>query len=260
MQGNSRGGALLALLSVALLMTSFSAYAQGTLFVEGDNVGIGTETPTRKLHVRGTGGTTSLLVEEASSTEAARTILELRNNGPGYLRLSDTSADGGAGWTIQPEGPSLRLNKAGTGASEVIVRGRNDEGGLATMQVSGSISATNVTFTSSRRLKSDFSEIDGHGILNALAELPITQWAFKNEQNERRHIGPVAEDFNAAFGLTGIGDISLIDANGVALASVQALYRIVQEKDATIASLEEHNTELEKRLAALEEAVAALKD
>jgi hypothetical protein len=221
---------------------------------------VGIATPTDKLHVRGTDGATSLLVEEASGTEAARTILELVNNGPGYLRLTDTSADGGGGWTIQPEGPSLRLNKAGTGASEVIIRGRNNPGGLATMQVDGSISATNVNFTSSRAFKTDFSAVDGRGVLDALAELSITEWAFKSEQNSRRHIGPVAEDFNAAFGLAGSGEISLIDASGVALASVQALYEVVREKEATIESLEERNASLERRLADLEAAVASMRD
>jgi hypothetical protein len=43
-----------------------------------------------------------------------------------------------------------------------------------------------------------------------------------------RHIGPMAQDFAAAF---GFGDtdrkISFIDANGVATVAIQALYRRV---------------------------------
>jgi len=53
--------------------------------------------------------------------------------------------------------------------------------------------------------------------------------------------------------------ISTVDADGVALASIQGLYQIVQEKDATIAAqqqeidvLKQQNTDMEARLSALE--------
>jgi trimeric autotransporter adhesin len=47
-----------------------------------------------------------------------------------------------------------------------------------------------------------------------------------------RHLGPVAQDFRAAFGL-GSDDTSIgvVDASGVALASIQALYQMMLEKD-----------------------------
>jgi len=49
----------------------------------------------------------------------------------------------------------------------------------------------------------------------------------------------MAQDFHAVFGV-GEDDrhISTIDADGVALAAIQGLYQLMQEKDAQIAALE----------------------
>ena len=68
-----------------------------------------------------------------------------------------------------------------------------------------------------------------------------------------RHMGPVAQDFYAAFGV-GEDDthISTIDADGVALAAIQGLYQVVQEQASQIAALQAENAALEARLAALE--------
>jgi hypothetical protein len=71
-----------------------------------------------------------------------------------------------------------------------------------------------------------------------------------------RHIGPAEKDFHAAFGLGQPGEgVSTIDLDGVALASIQALYQMVQEKDAEIAALQQENTDLQTRLAAIEQAL-----
>jgi hypothetical protein len=50
----------------------------------------------------------------------------------------------------------------------------------------------------------------------------------------------MAQDFYAAFDL-GEDDrhISAVDADGVALAAIQGLYRVVQEQEAQIAALEQ---------------------
>jgi hypothetical protein len=231
-------------------------------------VGIGVASPTETLHVEGSSGQTSVLIRELSGTEAARTILELVNNGPGYLRMTDTSPDGGGGWTFQPEGPSLRLNKAGTGAAEVILRGRMDAGGLATMQVDGSIQATNVVFSSSRALKTGFQPLDPRSVLEKISGLQISEWSFIDDKSGHRHIGPIAEDFAAAFDLGGNGkQISLIDASGVALAAVQGLYSELQEKSVILdelatqnAGLAAQNALLTERLQALESAIARLSE
>ena len=72
-------------------------------------------------------------------------------------------------------------------------------------------------------------------------------------------MGPMAQDFYQAFGL-GMDDqhIAPLDTNGVALASIQGLYEIVQEKDAQISALQTQNADLEARLSALEHKIGAL--
>jgi len=95
--------------------------------------------------------------------------------------------------------------------------------------------------------KESFNEVDKAAILAKLLALPITSWKYKVEEPGVRHIGPTSQDFRNAFGL-GISELAIgtLDADGVALVSIQALAAQVAERDAKI-------SELEERLAALEE-------
>jgi hypothetical protein len=58
----------------------------------------------------------------------------------------------------------------------------------------------------------------------------------------------MAQDFAAAFGV-GEDDkyISLVDANGVTMAAIQALYRMIQEKEAQISALRAEVDALKKQ-------------
>ena len=86
---------------------------------------------------------------------------------------------------------------------------------------------------SSRSFKTNLRKIDGQQLLEELAALDITRWQYRGS-DEGDHIGPMAEDFYAAFGL---GDdkkyISTTDGIGVALAAIQTLYRhiLILEKE-----------------------------
>ncbi len=102
-------------------------------------------------------------------------------------------------------------------------------------------------------LKENFSSIDTRAVLQKLAEVPTQSWNYKSESAEVRHIGPMAQDFYAAFGLGNTDKaISTVDADGVALAAIQGLYDITQEQAQTIDELQTINAELEVRLSALE--------
>jgi hypothetical protein len=105
---------------------------------------------------------------------------------------------------------------------------------------------------SDRSAKDNFAAVDGRVVLARLAQIPITTWNYKSQDASIRHIGPMAQDF-ATFGV-GEDDthISTIDADGVALAAIQGLNQLVQEKDARLNQLETQNTALEDRVAALE--------
>ena len=79
-----------------------------------------------------------------------------------------------------------------------------------------------------------------------MVEIPIATWNYKAQDESVRHMGPMAQDFHAAFGL-GVSDklIDTIDPDGVALAAIQGLNALVREKDAEIAELRERLERLE---------------
>ncbi len=100
--------------------------------------------------------------------------------------------------------------------------------------------------TSDRNAKQDFRSVDPATLLSDLDAMPISTWAMRGDVHAARHLGPTAQDFRSAFGL-GDDDttINTVDAQGVALAAAQALYRQVEAQQAKI-------DELEARIAALE--------
>ncbi|MBV1863483.1 MAG: hypothetical protein KUG74_03520 [Rhodobacteraceae bacterium] len=62
-----------------------------SIYVDADgDVGIGTNSPSAGLHVRGSDGSTALRVEEVSGTGAGRQLLHLVNNGNPQILLSNT--------------------------------------------------------------------------------------------------------------------------------------------------------------------------
>ena len=99
--------------------------------------------------------------------------------------------------------------------------------------------------------KANVVNVDGLDILERLKDMPVSTWNYKTQDDAIRHIGPMAQDFYAAF---QVGEdsrrIGTIDSSGVALAAIQGLSQLVEEKDARIAALEE-------RLDALEQANGA---
>ena len=130
--------------------------------------------------------------------------------------------------------------------------------------------AGTLTENSDIHAKTDIASADTSEILELLMGVPISTWRYQDSP-DALHLGPMAQDFFAAFGLgdTDTG-ISTIDRDGVALAAIQGLYQLVEEKDATIAEQRQQLTEqqrllsdqqrqleaLDDRLAALERALA----
>jgi hypothetical protein len=81
--------------------------------------------------------------------------------------------------------------------------------------------------------------VDGYEILDKLVALPISTWNYTWDPPTTRHLGPMAQDFMATFGL-GDDDkvINMVDANGVNMVAIQALHRKIQALEARIADLE----------------------
>jgi hypothetical protein len=105
---------------------------------------------------------------------------------------------------------------------------------------------SNITVPSDRALKEEFAPVDCTAILDRVTQLPIETWRYVGQAP--RHIGPMAQDFAAAFHV-GPDDrhIDLLDASGVALAAIQALARRVQVQDAELAALRTKVAELQRR-------------
>ena len=101
--------------------------------------------------------------------------------------------------------------------------------------------------------KENVVAVDPGQVLDRLAQLPITTWNYKSQAPAVRHIGPMAQDFFAAF---GVGEdqrhITGVDADGVALAAVQGLNRKLEanlaEKEAQILELRQALARLKQQL------------
>jgi hypothetical protein len=97
---------------------------------------------------------------------------------------------------------------------------------------------------SDRNMKTDVVRVDDAAVLDKIASLPINRWSYITERGVR-HVGPMAQDFYAAFGV-GADDkhITSIDEDGVALAAIKALH-------ARVGVLDAENVSLRAQLAAL---------
>jgi hypothetical protein len=110
---------------------------------------------------------------------------------------------------------------------------------------------------SDRNVKENFRGVDSREILDRLITIPIKTWNYIAQDPSVRHIGPMAQDFYAAFGL---GDdelrINTINADGIALAAIQGLNKKLETKirqlESALDTKAQRLRELENRLSALE--------
>lgn len=101
---------------------------------------------------------------------------------------------------------------------------------------------------SDRNSKDNIRTVDGERLLVALSAIPVSTWNYKAQDPSIRHIGPMSQDFYDAFGV-GEDDkfISSVDADGVALAAIQAL----NEKTKQIDELRIQIAELQQQMKSL---------
>ncbi len=117
------------------------------------------------------------------------------------------------------------------------------------LSISGSLSQGSDVNT-----KEAIVPVDGGSVLERVRELPIYEWSYQG-QPENRHLGPMAQDFHAAFGL-GHNDTSLApgDLAGVSVAAIRELSEIVSAQEAEIADLRASVDELRAAVLLLLEA------
>jgi hypothetical protein len=117
---------------------------------------------------------------------------------------------------------------------------------------------------SDRNAKEHFDGVDGAALLEKLSAIAVQTWNYKSQDASTRHMGPMAQDLYAAFGL-GEDDkhIDTVDADGVALAGVQALYRMLVQKNTQIEQQQKEvrdlRSEMNQLQADLKEAVQQLR-
>jgi len=173
-------------------------------------MGIGGSVPSASLHVFRMDGTAKILVEEYSGIAAPRTLFRLENKGNTKFGVMNTEA--GVEWAFANPGTGFRLSRQGSGVVEMEIFNNGN------MKIAGAL-----TQNSDVNAKTAIADIDPEEILGLVSELPVSQWEYKDARGET-HIGPMAQDFYAAFGLgaseTGI---STIDTAGVALVAIKAL-------------------------------------
>ena len=181
---------------------------------------------------------------------------------PGNFVWADTNALWGPPFPFpDPAGPLMQDQfwvRAGGGTYFVSSDPGGVFGGYTGVWLPPGAVAWNVL--SDRALKENFTSVDTQDILDRVAGMPILQWNLKSQDESIPHVGPVAQDFHAAFGLgESARHINSSDIDGVALAAIQGLYELLQAKDAELDELRASHDDLIARLDALEEEVAALK-
>jgi hypothetical protein len=88
---------------------------------------------------------------------------------------------------------------------------------------------------SDRAIKTDVTDVDPAAVLSALTRLPVSAWRYRDEPEAVRHVGPMAQDFRAAFGLgASEREIQIVDALGVCMAAIQALAEQVARLEAQL--------------------------
>jgi hypothetical protein len=225
---------------------AFSSTAANQFLIRaGGGVGINMNNPNgASLYVQGnrTGGTfnSSVGVFENTSTATGSA-----GSGPA-LRVV---CDGGS----SPAG-ALSVSDNGTGP---IAEFGNGLQFVASIENDGTIKSKGVVLTSDRNAKENFAALDGKTVLAKVISLPVTEWNYKDDATDKKHIGPMAQDFHTAFGLDGADDkhISVVDEGGVALAAIQGLNQKLDEKDSEIQTLKQQNDSLAERLNELEATV-----
>jgi hypothetical protein len=114
---------------------------------------------------------------------------------------------------------------------------------------------------SDRSVKENVTPVDGADILRRLSAIPVTRWNLKAQNPDIKHVGPMAQDFHAAFGLgEDARYINSADVDGIALVSIQALYQIVTALEEKTAAVDRKAAELDRKTADPERIAAGVEE
>jgi serine/threonine protein kinase/Tfp pilus assembly protein PilF len=145
---------------------------------------------------------------------------------------------------------ALSVSAEGTG---LIARFGNENTFVSELSTNGTWTASGFDMNGDRDGKENLVPVDARTVLEKVAALPISQWNF-NGAADVQHIGPMAQDFYAAFRVgTDDKHISTVDAEGVALVAIQGLNQKVEEQRSELEQKEKEIGKLKERLEKLEQ-------
>ena len=206
----------------------------GDQIVSGGSLGIGTTTPAAALEVNGSA--------QFDSITTFGSQLRLNSN--------DGFSQSSAG-PLNVDAPNVAGGRFTVLTGGNVGIGNPSPDYLLTVGTGGAYcNGTTWVNGSDRNSKQDIAPLDPQAVLAKVASLPITEWQYKVDADGARHLGPMAQDFHAAFGLNGADDkhISTVDESGVALAAIQGLNQKLAEKAAEIQELKARLEKLEHLL------------
>lgn len=206
---------------LALLVVT-PVWGQGTLFVEGNNVGINVETPDEMLHVQ---GTSDVVLKVEKTGLASDVLFELVNNGTPRFLFRDTNS--GFSWLFEASGSGFFINELSDGASAEF---RLDKNGNLVIEGSltvgpGGCTGCDLVFSPDYQVES----IEEHA-------------AYMWEKKHLPGVGPTPED----------QPMNLSEKTGGILNELEKAHIYIEE-------LAKQNREREAQIAALREELAELK-
>ncbi len=142
----------------------------------------------------------------------------------------------------------------GTSGSSFFVDNQASAGVELSLSQTGNLFIDGVlTQNSDRTVKEGVSAVAPEKVLSKVSNLPLFTWSFIQDPAKVQHLGPMAQDFRAAFGLgEDERHIAPSDLAGVTLAAVQGLNARVEGQQQTIKKQQELIRQLEERLTHLE--------
>lgn len=189
-------------------------------------MGLNTNAPAATLHVNGTAKIQGVNNWDVTNTEGDFRV----GNDTQRFKIGVATAGGGAG-------DVLMRAQGGTGRVFFKTPGgfyhHSNEAGTAGVSLApGGGSWTTI---SDRNSKENFTPVDPLDVLAKVTALPLSTWNYKAQDKAIRHVGPMAQDFKAAFGV-GESDtgITTVDADGVALAAIQGVNQKLEQEVASL--------------------------